>query len=64
MLFTDVCNGANTYYLNYHGDAAALRPSTHAEMYLENRYFPLSNYRYEHSAAPVAADDQRKEVPA
>ena len=55
FLFTDTCDGSNTYYINYQGDASILRPSTHAEMYLENRLFPLSNYRYERlpAARPV-----------
>ena len=62
FLFTDACDGANTYYINYQGDAAVLRPSTHLEMYLENRLFPLSNYRYsvgdERVTAPAAAAQQ------
>lgn len=46
-LQTPSCAGSNTYYLNYHGDAAPLRPSTHAEMWWQNRHFPLDDYRYE-----------------
>jgi hypothetical protein len=46
FLFTETCAGANTYYINYQGDASVLRPSTHAEMWWENRSFPLNNYRY------------------
>jgi cation diffusion facilitator CzcD-associated flavoprotein CzcO len=46
FLFTDACEGSNTYYINYQGDASVLRPSTHAEMWWENRFFPLDNYRY------------------
>jgi cation diffusion facilitator CzcD-associated flavoprotein CzcO len=59
LLFTDACDGANTYYINYQGDASVLRPSTHGEMWLENRLFPLSNYRYRKpstvEAQPVSA---------
>jgi hypothetical protein len=63
FLFTDACDGANTYYINYQGDAAVLRPSTHLEMYLENRLFPLSNYRYSTGAerATVTASAARRE---
>jgi hypothetical protein len=38
--------GRTLYYINYQGDASVLRPSTHAEMWFESRFFPLSNYRY------------------
>jgi hypothetical protein len=62
FLFTDACDGANTYYVNYQGDAAVLRPSSHAEMWFENRWFPLSNYRYTSTPAdvPVAAGRSRR----
>jgi cation diffusion facilitator CzcD-associated flavoprotein CzcO len=40
------CAGSNTYYLNYQGDPAAIRLSTHAEMWWGNRHFPLDHYRY------------------
>ena len=40
------CAGSNTYYVNYQGDAAALRPSTLAEMWWQNRHFPLDDYEY------------------
>jgi len=53
FLFTDACAGSNTYYINYQGDAAVLRPSSHAEMWVENRFFPLSNYRYRRMASPA-----------
>ena len=43
---TASCAGSNTYYVNYQGDAAALRPSTLAEMWWQNRHFPLNDYRY------------------
>ncbi|MGH9136817.1 MAG: flavin-containing monooxygenase [Acidimicrobiales bacterium] len=46
LLFTENCAATNTYYINYQGDAAALRPSTYGEMWFENRFFPLDNYRY------------------
>jgi hypothetical protein len=63
FLFTDACDGANTYYIDYQGDASVLRPSSHAEMWFENRFFPLSNYRYRSlpaATAPVAASAGRR----
>jgi cation diffusion facilitator CzcD-associated flavoprotein CzcO len=53
FLFTETCAGANTYYINYQGDASVLRPSTHAEMWWENRSFPLNNYRYATRPGPT-----------
>lgn len=46
MWFSPVCDGSNSYYINYQGDAAALRPSTHAEMWWQNKHFPHSHYHY------------------
>jgi cation diffusion facilitator CzcD-associated flavoprotein CzcO len=48
-LFGPACAGSNTYYVNFQGDSP-LRPSLYAEMWWENRHFPLSHYRY---ASPV-----------
>ncbi|MVU75721.1 SidA/IucD/PvdA family monooxygenase [Nocardia sp. ET3-3] len=45
FLFTSVCDGSNTYYLDNHGDSP-FRPSTHGEMYWQNRHFDLDVYRY------------------
>ena len=44
-LFGPTCAGSNTYYVNFQGDSP-LRPSLYAEMWWENRRFPLSHYRY------------------
>lgn len=63
FLFTDVCDGSNTYYINDHGDASVLRPSTHAEMWFENRFFPLSNYRFGRSTHALE-DEQDDRAPA
>lgn len=45
FLFTPTCAGSNTYYINSHGDSP-FRPSTHGEMYWQNRHFDLDDYRY------------------
>lgn len=52
-LFTPACTGSNSYYLNHHGDAAAFRPTTVAEMRWANKHFPLSHYRFTRTAAQV-----------
>lgn len=44
-LLGEPCAASNTYYVNAHGDSP-LRPSLYAEMWWENRRFPLDNYRY------------------
>jgi cation diffusion facilitator CzcD-associated flavoprotein CzcO len=44
-LFTEACATSNTYYVNFQGDSP-LRPSAYAEMWWENRHFPLDHYRY------------------
>ncbi|GAB4583646.1 flavin-containing monooxygenase [Nocardia sp. IFM 10818] len=53
FLFTPVCAGSNTYYIDNHGDSP-FRPSTHGEMYWQNRHFDLDVYRYT-VGAPVPA---------
>lgn len=45
-LFGDPCATSNTYYVNFQGDSP-LRPSYYAEMWWENRHFPLTHYRYD-----------------
>lgn len=50
-LLTPLCSGSNTYYLNHHGDAAAFRPTTVAEMRWANRHFPLSDYHFTRTVA-------------
>ncbi|MFH5229320.1 flavin-containing monooxygenase [Antrihabitans spumae] len=45
------CAGSNTYYLNYQGDPAPIRLSTHAEMWWGNKHFPLDNYQYSTTAS-------------
>ncbi|MET9487633.1 NAD(P)/FAD-dependent oxidoreductase [Nocardia sp. NPDC006630] len=45
FLFTPTCAGSNTYYIDDHGDSP-FRPSTHGEMYWQNRHFDLDVYRY------------------
>ncbi|MFI1912883.1 flavin-containing monooxygenase [Nocardia sp. NPDC020380] len=40
------CESSNTYYINPHHDVAAIRPSTHLEMWWGNKHFPLTDYRY------------------
>lgn len=54
-LFGEPCATSNTYYVNFQGDSP-LRPSLYAEMWWENRHFPLSHYRYG-EVAPVAQGD-------
>ncbi|MEV6279686.1 NAD(P)/FAD-dependent oxidoreductase [Nocardia sp. NPDC051832] len=46
LWLSPACAGSNTYYVNYQGDAAAIRPSTHLEMWWGNKYFPLDHYQY------------------
>ncbi|ORA61367.1 flavin-containing monooxygenase [Mycobacteroides franklinii] len=45
FLFTDVCAGSNTYYLDQNGDSP-FRPTTHGEMYWQNRHYDLDVYHY------------------
>jgi len=46
LFFTATCAGSNTYYINQHGDSP-FRPSTHGEMYWQNRHFNLDSYLYD-----------------
>ncbi|AYF74278.1 NAD(P)/FAD-dependent oxidoreductase [Nocardia yunnanensis] len=62
FLFTYVCAGSNTYYIDNHGDSP-FRPSTHGEMYWQNRHFDLDVYRYTVGApAPAPAAVLSEEV--
>ncbi|WP_109547784.1 flavin-containing monooxygenase [Mycobacteroides abscessus] len=45
-LLSGACAGSNTYYINYQGDAPAIRPSLNVEMWWQNRHFPLDDYKY------------------
>jgi hypothetical protein len=45
VLFTPTCAGSNTYYIDYHGDSP-FRPTTHGEMYWQNRHYDLDVYQY------------------
>ena len=51
-LFGEACATSNTYYVNFQGDSP-LRPSLYAEMWWQNRHFPLSHYRYASAPAPT-----------
>jgi cation diffusion facilitator CzcD-associated flavoprotein CzcO len=50
FLFTPTCAGSNTYYLDNKGDSP-FRPSTHGEMYWQNRHYDLDVYRYNSGTA-------------
>ncbi|MGV7807487.1 NAD(P)/FAD-dependent oxidoreductase, partial [Mycobacterium kansasii] len=54
MWLSPACEGSNTYYVNYQGDAAAIRPSTHIEMWWGNKHFPLEDYQYRSSLTASA----------
>jgi len=41
------CAGSNTYYVDAQGDSPGLRPVTGFEHWLNSRFFPLSDYRFE-----------------
>lgn len=53
-LFGPACADSNTYYVNFQGDSP-LRPSLYAEMWWENRHFPLSHYRFANPVREQAA---------
>jgi len=53
FLFTPTCAGSNTYYIDDKGDSP-FRPSTHGEMYWQNRHFDLDIYQYGTGAASHA----------
>ncbi len=56
-LFGPACATSNTYYVNFQGDSP-LRPSLYAEMWWDNRHFPLSHYRYGHPVADSPGDER------
>jgi len=56
-LFGPPCATSNTYYVNFQGDSP-LRPSLYAEMWWDNRHFPLSHYRYGHPVADTPGDER------
>ena len=45
-LFKQGCADSRSYYINYQGDAPALRATTQFDMDRTNRNFPLDHYRY------------------
>ena len=51
FIFTSTCDGSNTYYINSHGDSP-FRPSTHGEMYWQNRHYDMDVYRYSNDCVP------------
>jgi len=51
LWLSDACADSNTYYVNYQGDAAAIRPSTHLEMWWGNKHFPFSHYAFARTGA-------------
>ncbi len=40
------CLGANSYYLDHHGDFSLLRPTTSLQAWWASRRFPLDDYAY------------------
>ncbi len=54
FLFTPTCAGSNTYYINDKGDSP-FRPSTHGEMYWQNRRYDLNVYRFSIGCAAVGS---------
>ncbi|OBK83022.1 flavin-containing monooxygenase [Mycolicibacter sinensis] len=61
FLFTPTCAGSNTYYLDHKGDSP-FRPTTHGEMYWQNRHYDLDVYRYSAgSTLPVVGAAEVKE---
>ncbi|WP_020668774.1 flavin-containing monooxygenase [Amycolatopsis nigrescens] len=46
LLFSNNCSGANTYYIDHHGDFSLLRPTTATQAWLSSRRFSLDDYRY------------------
>ncbi|NNH70926.1 NAD(P)/FAD-dependent oxidoreductase [Nocardia uniformis] len=54
LWLSGACDDSNTYYINYHGDGAVARPTTHLDMWWGNKHFPLNDYRYEARPARAA----------
>ncbi len=58
LWLSEACEGSNTYYVNYQGDAAAIRPSTHLEMWWGNKHFPFDHYNYSRQVTSPARTPQ------
>lgn len=54
-LFGPPCATSNTYYVNFQGDSP-LRPAFYAEMWWQNRHFPLTHYRYGEHGPGIEGD--------
>ncbi|KUH97252.1 NAD(P)/FAD-dependent oxidoreductase [Mycobacterium sp. IS-3022] len=64
LWLSPACEGSNTYYVNYQGDPAAIRPSTHLEMWWGNKHFPLDHYAYSRLRPGRSRDTELEPVPA
>ncbi|MEV6277123.1 NAD(P)/FAD-dependent oxidoreductase [Nocardia sp. NPDC051832] len=64
MWLSEACADSNTYYVNYQGDPAPIRPSTHVEMWWGNKHFPFSHYSFTTRPATLATPVERKSVGA
>ncbi|GAB2532521.1 flavin-containing monooxygenase [Nocardia heshunensis] len=60
--YVDLCSGSNTYYINYQGDVALIRPESHATMWWQSRFFPHDVYHY--SAGKTAPNITKSTVGA
>ena len=60
LWLSSACEGSNTYYVTYQGDAATIRPSTHVEMWWGNKHFPLDHYDVR---AHTAGSGSRRRAP-
>jgi hypothetical protein len=55
-----VCNGSNSYYIDQHGDAPYLRPTSGISAWLAQRTFKLDNYEFDTKAAEASLDVSAK----
>ncbi|AHH95285.1 flavin-containing monooxygenase [Kutzneria albida] len=46
LIMTNNCTGANTYYIDHHGDFSLLRPTTAWQAWRASRRFSLDDYTY------------------
>jgi cation diffusion facilitator CzcD-associated flavoprotein CzcO len=46
LFFHRDCGGANSYYIDHHGDAPSLRPTSTKQAVRASRTFPLDDYAY------------------
>jgi cation diffusion facilitator CzcD-associated flavoprotein CzcO len=60
LWLSSACAGSNTYYVNYQGDAATIRPSTHVEMWWGNKHFPLDHYDYTRVVPDLQGESERQ----